>query len=525
MNGNIGTGGWGRGYVVLTRKVGEDIRFFQRRAIDPVMHLAMLAARVTIVFAVVAVLPGSPSASSEVLGARELNLAWATKILCSSIFLSGLPLEEAMAHSVYPLQTPQTAGSLPELLTPGDISRVDLDRAARRVTLQAGEISRTAAVYGDQGCVLHPRDYDGVYFTPVALAPVVPEHDDGPWPSGEGNAPVAGSSPLNADLLDHVFNTAFHPDAYTAAMVVVHNGRIAGERYGAGADHDTLLASWSMGKSLTATLLGVLVEQGERLDLTAPAPVPEWQGAGDPRGAIRLVDLLRMSSGLKFSALSDPPATWNLPHPDHFYVYSGAIDVFDFVVNRSLEHPPGMIGRYRNSDPLAVGAIIRRTVEARGQIYLSFPQSDLFDRIGIRKLVLEPDPYGNFVMTGFEYGRASDWARLGLLYLRDGVWEGERILPEGWAELVSTPAPAWDRPVYGGLFWLNRTGTWNLPADAYYMAGGGGQYTIIVPSLDLVVVRMGHFKGGVAPAPGEPTPAAQHLNSALALLYDAFGDE
>jgi CubicO group peptidase (beta-lactamase class C family) len=99
-------------------------------------------------------------------------------------------------------------------------------------------------------------------------------------------------------------------------------------------------------------------------------------------------------------------------------------------------------------------------------------------------------------MTGFDYGTARNWARIGLLHLWDGVWNGERLLPEGWVDFVSTPAPAWEEPVYGGLFWVNGTGRWNLPQDAFFAAGAGGQYTFIVPSHDLVVVRMGHMRGG-----------------------------
>jgi CubicO group peptidase (beta-lactamase class C family) len=128
-------------------------------------------------------------------------------------------------------------------------------------------------------------------------------------------------------------------------------------------------------------------------------------------------------------------------------------------------------------------------------------------------MVLEPDPYGNFLLNGYELAPARDWARLGLLYLQDGVWNGERLLPEGWVDFVRTPAPAWSEPVYGGMFWLNWTGTWPVPADAFYMAGAGGQYVFIVPTHDLVVVRLGHYKGQYA---GE-----QALWTALGLLRDS----
>jgi CubicO group peptidase (beta-lactamase class C family) len=250
-----------------------------------------------------------------------------------------------------------------------------------------------------------------------------------------------------------------------------------------------------MGKSLTATLFGVLVQQG-RLGLDDPAPVPLWhRSPDDPRSKIRNSDLLRMSSGLRFSSGNQPYHEWGREIADHLYIYAGGIDAFHFSITRSLEFPPNTTGRYRNSDPLTLGYIIRQTVEAAGEEYLSWPQRALFDRIGIREQVLEPDPYGNFLLSGYDYGTARNWARLGLLYLQDGMWQGQRILPEGWVEFVSTPAPAWDKPIYGGLFWVNGAGWWGIPKSAYYMAGAGGQYVIIIPTHDLVVVRLGHIRG------------------------------
>jgi CubicO group peptidase (beta-lactamase class C family) len=124
------------------------------------------------------------------------------------------------------------------------------------------------------------------------------------------------------------------------------------------------------------------------------------------------------------------------------------------------------------------------------------------------------DPYGNFQLTGYDFGTARNWARIALLYLRDGVWDGERLLPEGFVDFVSTPAPAWSEPVYGGLFWINGTSAMPIPETAYYASGGGGQRTIIIPSHDLAVVRLGHFRGS---GPGMNT-----LNEALALLMTAI---
>jgi CubicO group peptidase (beta-lactamase class C family) len=206
-----------------------------------------------------------------------------------------------------------------------------------------------------------------------------------------------------------------------------------------------------------------------------------------------------MSSGLRIRAPQDPDYDPSGPYPDHAYLYTGGVDAFRYAATRPLQWPPGTVGRYRNTDPVLVNYLVRLAVERRGEEYLSFPQRALFDKIGIRTMVLETDPFGNFLTQGYELASARDWARLGNLYLQDGVWNGERILPEGYVKFVSTPAPAWvadQRPVYGGFFWINGEGTFPVPRDAYYMAGAGGQFTLIVPLLDLVVVRLGHYRGG-----------------------------
>jgi CubicO group peptidase (beta-lactamase class C family) len=223
-----------------------------------------------------------------------------------------------------------------------------------------------------------------------------------------------------------------------------------------------------------------------------------------------------MSSGLRIRAPQDPDYDPSPGYPDHLYLYTGSVNSFHYAATRPLQWPPNTVGRYRNTDPVLVNYLIRLGVEKRGEEYLSFPQRALFDKIGVRTMVMETDPYGNFLTQGYELASARDWARLGNLYLQDGVWNGERILPVGYAKFVSTLAPAWQadkRPVYGGFFWINGNGALPVPREAYYMAGAGGQTTLIVPSHDLVVVRLGHYKGSSAGSTG--------FEKALGLLMEA----
>jgi len=442
-------------------------------------------------------------AGSEV----ELGVAGYAKVTCSAVFVSGRDPEEAVHTSGYFM--------MPEAELP-NVARPLIDYDRRTVTLEFGDdIARTAVYTGGQGCVLLPAGEEAPFFEPVEVVSTLPPAGTTPWPMGDAPSNRAFPADVDRALVSEAVELAFSdPEAYTAAFLVLHRGQIIAERYMPGIDKDTQLESWSMGKSLTATLIGQLIEEGA-FALDDPAPIPEWhEDAADPRADIRVSDLLRMSSGLRFIAPRDPDYGPDSGYPDHMFVYTGAIDIFDFAVNRPMQFEPNTEGRYRNSDPLSLGYIVRRTVEARGEEYLTYPQRALFDKIGIRQQVLETDPYGNFQLTGYDYGTARNWARIALLYLRDGLWNGERILPEGYVDFVSTPAPAWRRPEYGGLFWINGVGTMPIPETAFYASGGGGQRTIIIPSHDLAVVRLGHFRGN---GPGMPI-----LNDALAKLMAAI---
>ena len=434
----------------------------------------------------------------------NLGLAGYAKILCSAIFVSGHAEEFARAHA---RRVAVDLMHLPESDLDRLTDEIDYDAKTVRTSL-GGDLTRKAKFYGDQGSIAHPADHDGIFFEPVPVETGLPAANTMPWPMGDLMPDDPPPPEVDQSRLAAAVELAFVEPSRVSALVVLYRGRLVAERYAPWASADTLLENWSMGKSLTATLVGRLMNDGH-FGLDDPAPVPEWQTEGDPRAKIRISDLLRMSSGLQFTLTEvldvTPEGTKVVRdcYPDHYYVYSGAMDIFRYVTSRPPLYEPNTVGRYRNVDPLTLGYIVKRTVEARGESYLTYPQRALFDEIGIRRLVLEPDPYGNFISSGYELGAARDWARLGLLYLQDGVWQGKRLLPEGFVDFVRTPAPAWANEEgvesvsrYGGLWWLNTTGNWDVPADAYYAAGAGGQTTLVIPSRDIVIVRLTDYEPG-----------------------------
>lgn len=429
------------------------------------------------------------------------------KIICSAVFVSGLDPAFAAKNVGY-FTAPYEVRA--KLGTP----KIDRDKRMVQVTMPNGTV-RTARQLGSQGCVTLPIGETDAFFRPSIVSSALPDSMTQPWPMGDllpkGNFPAQ----VNQARIAQAVNAAFDPAAMTAAFVITYKGQIIAERYGENITFATPLESWSMGKSIAATLMGILIERGA-YDLTQPAPIPQWQNPGDPRAKIRIADLLHMSSGLRIRAPQDPDYVDNGSYPDHVYLYTGGINSFEYAATRPLQWPPNTVGRYRNTDPVLVNYLIRLAVEQRNEDYHSFPQRALFDKIGIRTMVLDTDPYGNFLLQGYEQGSGRDWARLANLYLQDGVWHGERILPAGYVKFVSTLAPAWQadqRPVYGGLFWLNGNGAFAAPKDAFYMAGAGGQIALIVPSHQLAIVRIGHYKGEAA--------AGQSLRKAVAMIMDA----
>jgi len=429
------------------------------------------------------------------------------KTMCSAVFITGLDLDFA-AENVGWFTAPYS--SRKKLGTPV------VDRSAKTVSVSVPNgPARVAQYTGGQGCVTLPVN-GTLGFTPVAVRSALPDASTQPWPMGNVLPTTPLPKEIDAATLRRALDAAFSvPGEMTAAFVVTYKGRLIAERYGRGITATTPLESWSMGKSLSATLLGVLMQRGV-YDLEQLAPIPEWQQPGDGRHEIRIANLLNMSSGLRIKAPQDPDYDPDGTYPDHLYLYTGTVNSFEYAATRPLQWPPGTVGRYHNTDPVLVNYLTQLGVKKLGEDYLTFPQRALFDKLGIRTFVMETDPFGNFLTQGYELASGRDWARLGNLYLQDGVWNGERILPEEFVRFVRTLAPAWiadNRPVYGGFFWINGDGAMPVPKEAYYMSGAGGQTTLIIPSHSLVVVRLGHFKGSTVGEAG--------FTRALQLLMEA----
>ena len=441
--------------------------------------------------------------------ALELHTAGFATTLCAAVFITGFDPADAAANVGF-FTSPVDQRS--------HVTDTIIDRATQTVRLKLDTgVWRVARRYGSQGCIALPKDRDSVYFTPSVVRPNLPDAAATPWPMGDQLGPAPWPEGVDSAKVAQALDAGFGPpEAMTEAILVTYRGRILGERYGPGIGIHTPLESWSMGKSLTGTLIARLIHMGV-YTLDQPAPIPQWQQPGDPRQAIRIMDIMRMSSGLRIRAPQDPGYDASVGYPDHVWYYTGAGNAFEWAATRPQQWPPNTVGRYRNTDPVLGNYLVRLGVEKLGLEYHSFPQRALFDKIGVRDAVMLTDPYGNFLTQGYEFLPARDWARLANLYLKDGVWNGERLLPEGYVDYVRTLAPAWvadGRPVYGGgFFWQNGDGADPIPRESYSMRGAGGQSAIIVPDRDLVIVRLGKYRGAAA--------GGRALDEALRLLMEA----
>lgn len=390
--------------------------------------------------------------------------------LCSAVFVSGAEPEHYYNNGIEPVLSPL-----------GDLVTHQVDRTAGTVTARfAG--SETRAVYrGAYGCTLDQPPQAS--FRPIATDPPSP-------------GPVEPTDPRLRAAIDSEFAPA--AGRTTSAVVILHDGRIVGERYAAGYGVETPLHGWSATKSVTNALLGILAHQG-RIDVDAAAPVPEWADRDDPRHAITIDQMMRMTTGLDlgqslvagFGSAFDPAAQMLFTRRD----------MAGWAARQPLIAPPGTSWTYTDGNTILLSRIIRDLVGGDAAATLAFARRELFDKLGMRGVTLEFDGAGTPLGGTHMHAPARAWARFGQLYLDDGVVDGQRLLPVGWVEAAARPTPAADRFGYGAGFWTNRgdgAGTRSrieggMPADAFMARGSFGQYVVIVPSARLVVARFGVF--------------------------------
>jgi len=325
---------------------------------------------------------------------------------------------------------------------------------------------------------------------PARLSPLPAQPAATPWPTRDwplAAIPPSADREVIAAALDHAFAPAAAPDlGETHALLVVSGGRLVVERYASGFGPDIACPSWSIAKSITHALVGLLAGE-KRLDVAAPAEVPQWRSAGDPRGAITLDHLLRMSSGLAFI---EEYVTGEPSDVIEMLFGAGKDDVAAFAAAFPLAHPPGTFFAYSSGTTNIVSRCAATALGADGPAFEAFMRRRLFDPLGMRSPKPRFDAAGTFIGSSFCFATPRDFARFGLLYLRGGLWEGERLLPEGWVDYARTPTfqqPGGEADGrYGAHWWLDLAGPGSFSANGY-----DGQYIALVPEKDLIVVRHG----------------------------------
>lgn len=327
------------------------------------------------------------------------------------------------------------------------------------------------------------------------LVPLPGQPPEIAWPSQSW--PIAPTPAVLEEVLDRTM-AGSEPGTpqNTRAILVVKGGQLIGERYGEGFDASTRLQSWSMAKSVVHALIGILIKDGQ-IDVYKPARVARWnRKVNDPRKTITVENLLRMESGLTFSEDYTDPETSNVLQ---MLFGKGRLDTAEYAAGGLLQADPGTLWQYSSGTSNVLSGIVRDTIGAESaQEYRAFMEESLFSRIGIRSAVPEFDEANTFIGSSYLHMTGRDWSRFGLLYLRDGTWDGKRILPEHWVDHARLPTPN-SKGRYGAHFWLNgidpETGhaviTDDIPTDTFMARGFGAQVVVIIPSLDMVVVYLG----------------------------------
>jgi CubicO group peptidase (beta-lactamase class C family) len=339
----------------------------------------------------------------------------------------------------------------------------------------------------------------------AALYPQAPAPLAAPWPLGDQVEIPAQLDGVDLAAINAAVDQAFEDmepeqNIDTRAVLVIHKGRIIAEKYAEPFNAEMPQLGWSMTKTVTAALTGMLAGEG-LVHIDSPAGIPEWQALGDQRRFITLNHLLQMSSGLEYSEVYTAGSM-----SDVILMLYTTGDTAAYTLNKPLAQQPGT-QFYYSSGTTNIISRINRKLFTNHQSYFNFPQERLFSKLGMRSAVMETDASGTFVGSSYMYATPRDWAKIGLLYMQDGLWNGEQILPEGWVEYSLTPAESTAQGNYGAQIWLNAGSAVDpadrpmpqFPANMFYLSGFEGQNVVMLPDQELIVLRMGVTTRGPRP--------------------------
>jgi CubicO group peptidase (beta-lactamase class C family) len=426
--------------------------------------------------------------------------------LCSAIFVAGLEPDAYYREAIAP-----SLGMFAPLV------HYDINRQQREVSASLAGTFRSRAVYrGAEGCLV----VQGPTLSPAAAPLPIPS-----LLAIAGPNLVTPNDPALVAALDHEFaNPGPEGPRITQAVVIMHDGRIVAERYAPGYTLDTPMLGWSMTKSVTNALVGILVRQG-RLSITGPAPIAAWASTTDLHHRISINNLLRMTSGLEFG--QSLTQNWKTAFDPTAQMVFATPDMAAVAERGQMGSQPGSTWRYSNGNTMLVSRIVRNAVGGDTTSFLRFVHAELFDKLGMEHATLEFDAVGTPLGATHLWAPARDWARFGELYLDDGVVEGERILPAGWVAYSARLTAGSEAIGYGAGFWTNRGDAPaarlrrpHMPSDSFMAQGSLGQYVIVIPSARLVIVRM-----GISRTPGEDIEGMDRLTAeAIAALAGQAGN-